>query len=87
MPYVRNGMRFVRFYAIISKKREAAGDQRRTGWERGNFLQKIFIRYISYVVAVALLAILALNWGAAGAKCQKTDGTGSRWMRGVFSLP
>lgn len=29
-------------------------------------MQKIFTRYISYVVAVALLAILVLNWGLQG---------------------
>ena len=34
--------------------------------ERGNFVQRIFTRYISYVVAAALLAILVLNWGLQG---------------------
>ncbi|MFQ7552476.1 MAG: hypothetical protein ACLRMZ_21945 [Blautia marasmi] len=34
-------------------------------------MQKIFTRYISYVVAVALLAILALNWGLQGRNARK----------------
>lgn len=29
-------------------------------------MQRIFTRYISYVVAAALLAILVLNWGLQG---------------------
>ena len=64
-------MRFVRFYAIISKKREAAGAGGVQGGKGEIFVQKIFTRYISYVVAVALLAILALNWGLQGRNARK----------------
>ena len=71
LPHVRNGMRFVRFYAIISKKREAAGAGSVQGGKGEIFVQKIFTRYISYVVAVALLAILALNWGLQGRNARK----------------
>ena len=71
LPHVRNGMRFVCFYAIISKKREAAGAGGVQGGKGEIFVQKIFTRYISYVVAVALLAILALNWGLQGRNARK----------------
>lgn len=50
---------FIRIYAIINKI-----DCEKM--QREKPMQKIFARYISYIISIALLVILALNWGLQG---------------------